>query len=271
MPPSCRTISFCTTAMGRLDQVRQTLPANLQENSDYPNLDFVLLDYGSHDGLGDWVQSHLREHLDSGRLTYLRLEGVEHYSHAHSKNVCFLASAGDVVCNVDADNFLPRGFAFHLNDLMLQSERCIANYANEAPNNTKGRLAVGRRDFLAVGGYDEQLRGWGWDDKDLRARLVMAGCELKWFDLAYAAYLPHDDARRVENMAPEHHQHRVTSHQNRMLSGQNLEAGKFVANQDRTWGQATLLKNFSSAMKVGVAGRSAGSFSAETQSKMASP
>ena len=255
MPRTYRTISICTTAMGRLDHVRETLPTNLQENSDYPCLDFVLLDYGSRDGLGDWVNWHLREYLDAGRLTYLRLEGVEYYSHAHSKNVCFLASTGDVVCNVDADNLLPRGFAVHLNDLMLQGGRFVANYANEAPNNTKGRLAVTRRDFLTVGGYDEQLRGWGWDDKDLRARLVMSGCELTWFDLAYAAYLPHDNSRRVENMAPEHHQHRVTSYQNRLLSGKSLEAGKFVANEDRIWGAATLLKNFTSVMNVGVAGR----------------
>ena len=68
-------ISFCTVAMGRLDHLRQTLPCNIEAASDYPNCEFVLLDYGSRDGLADWVKSYCMPWLDSGKLTYLRIDG----------------------------------------------------------------------------------------------------------------------------------------------------------------------------------------------------
>ena len=35
-------------------------------------------------------------------------------------------------------------------------------------------LLVRRADFVAIGGFDERLRGYGWDDTDLYARLVSA-------------------------------------------------------------------------------------------------
>ncbi|KKL80749.1 hypothetical protein LCGC14_2001600, partial [marine sediment metagenome] len=48
-------ISFCTTCMGRLYNLKETLPKNIEANGEYPNVEFVILDYNSSDGLGDWV------------------------------------------------------------------------------------------------------------------------------------------------------------------------------------------------------------------------
>src|SRR5262249_42624655 len=148
-----------------------------------------------------------------------------------------------VMCNIDADNLMPRGFAFHLNELMLRHARSVANFGR-APRNTKGRIAVFRRDFLAVGGYDESFSGWGWDDKDLRARLVAAGCALQWMDARFASFLAHSDERRVENMHADNRRRRKTSDQNAVKSRQNLLAGRIVANAAVTWGAAFLKRNF---------------------------
>ena len=41
--------------MNRLYHIRETLPRNVRDNKDYPYVEFVLLDYGSDDGLEDWV------------------------------------------------------------------------------------------------------------------------------------------------------------------------------------------------------------------------
>lgn len=117
-------ISFCMTAMNRLDHVKQTLFRNIIENDDYPTAQFVLLDYGSRDGLGHWIQENAMGFIESSKLVYLRLEDVTYYSMAHSRNVCFLAADGPVLCNVNADNFLPRGFAGHLNELMSRDPLC---------------------------------------------------------------------------------------------------------------------------------------------------
>ena len=244
-------IAFCTVAMGRLDHIQQTLLQNAVENDDYPDAEFVLLDYGSKDGLGEWVRSSAKNLLDTGRLVYFRLDGVQYYSHAHSKNVCFLASTGTVLCNIDADNLIPRGFAFHLNDLMHRHTRVVANH-RRAARQTFGRLAMFRDDFMAVGGYNESLTGWGYDDKDLRARLITAGCQMQWFDVKYGQCINHGNDRRVENMAPEHRRKSATSAVNARISAQSLAENRVVANHGCTWGSAKLTRNFTDAVVTGV-------------------
>jgi len=247
---SLRRISFCTTAMGRLDHVRETLLRNTAANADYPAAEFVLLDYASRDGLADWARAEAMDLIQARRLTYLRLDGAQYFNHCHSRNACCLASTGDVLCMVDADNLLPAGFAFHLNDIMHRSPRAMAGFGR-SQHSTKGRLAFFREDFLAVGGYDESFEGWGWEDKDLRARLCAAGCQFHAFDVAYAECIEHGNHRRVENFPPELQGKSATSFRNQQRSARNIAAACFAANAGREWGSATLRRNFSEPIMVG--------------------
>ena len=65
------SVSICTIAMNRLHHVQKTLPVNLAQNAD-PKVNFVLLDYSSNDGLGDYVKSNFREQIANGTLVYYR-------------------------------------------------------------------------------------------------------------------------------------------------------------------------------------------------------
>ena len=53
-------ISFATVCMNRLHHIRQTLPKNIADNSDYENVEFILLDYNSSDGLEEWVKETMQ-------------------------------------------------------------------------------------------------------------------------------------------------------------------------------------------------------------------
>ena len=154
------------------------------------------------------------------------------------------------MCNVDADNILPREFAIHLNDLMHQHQRIIANYG-KAPHNTKGRISMFRPDLLAVGGHDESFLGYGFEDRDLRDRLIASGCTFEWFDVNFARYIPHSDVRRVENLDPSHRDRRRSNDHNAMASQCNLGRGLFVANSRTLWGSAELTRNFSELITTG--------------------
>ena len=51
-------VSICTTCMDRLSDLKQTLPQNIQDNLDYPNVEFVVLDYNSKkDDVDGWIKS----------------------------------------------------------------------------------------------------------------------------------------------------------------------------------------------------------------------
>jgi N-terminal domain of galactosyltransferase len=245
-------LSFCTTAMDRLDHVRQTLLNNIANNDDYPDIEFVLLDYSSKDGLGDWVKSQAMHLLNSGKLTYFRVDGMKYYSSPHSNNISCLVSTGTVLCTLDADNFVPRGFSFHLNELMHRHPRAFAHNVKAAPSNTKGRIAFFRSDFMQIGGYNEDLLGWGWVDKDLRMRLCAAGCAIQWLHPKYAKHIAHDNKLRTQNMGPGRSMRFTTSKKNEKISRENIAQNIFIANSGRVWGAATLTRNFSQIVTTGI-------------------
>lgn len=52
-------------------------------------------------------------------------------------------------------------------------------------------VSVPRASFLGVGGFDPQMRGWGWDDMELAYRLADAGVALDYSPEAWAVHYPH--------------------------------------------------------------------------------
>ncbi len=173
------SITFCTVSMNRLHHLKETVPANLRDNADYPGARFVLLDYNSGDGMEGWVNSELQEHIQSGRLVYYRTDEPEFFNRSHSRNLSFNLAESELICNVDADNFTGPGFAAYLNEVFNRDTNCIVNFdyreETEAYKDAFGRVCVRREDFHAVGGYDESMSSYGYEDMDLYGRLVKLG------------------------------------------------------------------------------------------------
>lgn len=246
-------ISLCTTCMGRLHDLALTLPRNLELNADYPHVEFVILDYNSRDGLGDWVRREMSEHLRTGRVAYYRTEEPQYYSMTHSRNVAFKLATGHVVCSVDADNYTldptpaetidsVEGFAAYVNRLAnQQSERA---FFAKGRRLLRGRLGFFRQEFLDVlGGYDENLQGYGHDDHDLYQRALGLGFTPYFFGGTYVSRIKTPRAHKGANMQEKNW--RVTESANKARSAESLAQGQFRANVGREWGRARVQKNFS--------------------------
>ncbi len=194
-------ISFCTACMDRLHHLQQTLPRNLADNRDHDRLEFVLLDYNSSDGLEDWVGEHLTEALQSGRLRVFRTTEPEAFHHSHARNLAFRLANGEILCNVDADNFTGPGFARYVEQRFAATEQAFLAVDRELQDRfpaSFGRICVRRRHFLESAGYDEAMAGYGWEDIDFCARLEALGLEfLSIKDERYLRYLDHDQQERV--------------------------------------------------------------------------
>jgi hypothetical protein len=151
--------------------VRETLPQNIADNRDYPNLEFVLLDYNSEDGLGDWVRQELGDEIASGRLSYYLAPQPTHFHATHSRNMSIRLASGDIVCVVDAVNYTGRGFASYLADHVEPARDHLLNPAAGSIDDGDRNRRVGRYDLpddlFDVGGRDEAHVGWGYDDVDL--------------------------------------------------------------------------------------------------------
>src|SRR5690242_4064432 len=95
---SSMKISFCTTVRNRLYHIKQTLPENIKEVRNH-DAELVLLDYGSTDGLEEWITSEFPGDLASGKLRRFRYNGASYFDRSHSKNLTIKLSTGDVCCN----------------------------------------------------------------------------------------------------------------------------------------------------------------------------
>lgn len=251
-------ISLCITCMGRLSDLTRTLPVNLELNAAYPQLEFVLLDYNSNDGVGDWIQREMRSYIKTGRLVYFRTEEPQFYSMSHSRNLAFKLASGEIVNNLDADNYT-------LDLALSESDRpseCFAAYLNRLANQQperalfaksrrlmRGRLGFFRSEFIdQLGGYDEQLQGYGHDDHDLRDRAWHLGFRSFFFGGQYYSRLKTSGRQKVENMEAKNW--RLTEKQNKRLSAANISKAVFRANVGREWGKGRVRKNFSEWLEV---------------------
>lgn len=247
-------VSICTTCMDRLSDLKQTLPQNIKDNSDYPNVEFIVLDYNSkRDDVGGWIKSEMMEYIDNGKLVFYRTEEPEFFDMSHAKNVVFLAATGDIVNSVDGDNFTPPskeyGFATYINKLANeQPEKAIFAKSRQL---LRGRLGFYKREFIEIGGYNERLKGYGNEDSNLQNRAWMCGYKMLSYRGQFCGIIPNHIKHREGNYKEEWW---YTEGRNRLISYTDLITNNFIANEGKVWGKAKLIKNFKEEVGMGIQG-----------------
>lgn len=233
-------ISICTTCMDRLDDIKQTYMKNIEDNIGYGNIEFILLNYNSKDNLDYWVKSNLINFINSGLVVYYKTTEPKYYSMTHSRNIAFKLATGDIVNNVDGDHFTNKGFVEHINFLANQKHKKMVFVKSRQKN--RGRLGFFKKDFMWLGGYNEEINGYGFDDEDLIARAFHAGLTLVKFGGEYCS-LTKDHKRHVGNNYEEK-DWKYNQRKNTLISLLNLYYKRVRANQGQYWGKAKLIKNF---------------------------
>lgn len=198
-------ISFCTTCRGRVQHLRETLPQNLADNADYDNAVFIVLGYGDRDGLDEFMRSpEIMKHIQSGRVVYYKNPDPEVFEMAKAKNMahrCGMREGGEILVNLDADNFTTTGFASYISenfktdhDFFMWSKMI----KGVLPRGINGRIVVSSNAFLLAGGYDEQFKTWANDDRDFNMRLRRLGYAGKQIHPRYLDAVRHSDRMRFK-------------------------------------------------------------------------
>lgn len=254
-PPE-KSWSIVTTCMNRLRDLQCTLPQNIKDNEDYKNLEFVLLDYNSTDGLDDWIHQHMMRHIESGRLVYYRTEEPKFFRPNHSRNVSFRLAKGELVANVDSDNYTHKGYVRRLNQCASVAKEKILIVPDTflLPGTKrirlKGRFAVYKKDIERLRGFDEDLdQGFGNDDLNFVFRAMMNGFRLvryeSWYTNDRIETPNHERVRYMMN--PNYEQGRDNNFE---IMAKKIMRGMISVNLDREWGSATLVKNFKEIVQI---------------------
>lgn len=158
-------VSFCTTCKGRLWQLSQTLPHNLSMLDDHSEI--VLLDYHSPDGLREYIFENYAEVLGN-KLKYYRMIDDYSYTSSYAKNVAHRLADGDVLFNLDGDNYITDGL---LDDLRsLTDTMILLPVLAGTDSGIGGRIGYHRSLFRRIGGYCERIVGMQGDDGEFRYR-----------------------------------------------------------------------------------------------------
>lgn len=178
-----KKLSFCITCKNRLHQISETLPINLLHNAAAADqVEFVLVDFSSRDGLREWVIENFQEELRTGYLKYFFTESLPGWHEAKAKNTAHYHATGSILVNLDCDNFTgAEGGLFVLQQFEKFGKNLLLHqYGGEMTDGTYGRVSMHRDHFYAVGGYDESFFPVGYHDIDLLQRLTAYGlsCQL---------------------------------------------------------------------------------------------
>lgn len=194
-------ISFCTVCMNRLHHLRETLPKNITDNLSYGNIEFVVLNYNSKDELDEWIKTEMSEHLENGILKYYKTTEPDSFFMSHSKNVVARCAEGEIICNVDADNFIGSGFADFVNTEFNKNENIYLSVdKTKTTQDCFGRICIKTTDFNTIKGYDENMLGYGFEDFDLRNRLEMLSLKRVFIeDSKHLEAINHTDDERLKD------------------------------------------------------------------------
>lgn len=233
-------ISFCTTCMGRAHHLVETLPANIKANEDYPDLEFVVLDYNSKDGLEDLVKSRFSQEIESGRLVYYTEKTAQYFERCNAKNIAHLMASGDVVVNIDADNFTGPGYASELARIFADNQDVVVTCARKSTDMV-GKIGMLSSNFRALRGYDEVLRGYGMEDVDLVQRAMARGIVRVALTRAGESAILHTKEERSRNLDGKP----CPVKSNELNKKITLARGSLAQVNTAGWGRGVVYRNFS--------------------------
>ena len=192
-------ISIVTTCMNRLVHLQSTILKNIQDNKEYRNLEFILLNYNSKDGLDTWVYSNLMSYIETNRLVYLKYEDSEVFNLSHARNLAIKYSNGEIICCIDADNFTGANYVqFVKNKFNNHVDLFLTVDHTNSPSDLFGRMCFRKKNHKDINGFDEKLKGHGFEDFDFINRLKKKGLVNEYIKKKeYLKFIEHSTLQRV--------------------------------------------------------------------------
>ena len=138
-------LSFCITCKNRLYQIQDTLLKNLNDNKMYKHLiEFVLVDFGSNDGLQDWIKKDCIKYIKDGYLKYYYTDDLPYWHASIAKNTAHIYANNDILVNLDCDNFTGlNGGKYLIRQFMKLGEEIILHQLSGIfEDGSYGRIAV---------------------------------------------------------------------------------------------------------------------------------
>lgn len=190
--------TIINVCMNRTEHLKATLPTWVAAKPD----EIIVIDWGTTDA--NAVQSIVNENNANNRIRLIRIDNVKKWILTVPYNLAAKLSKYDKILKVDCDTILDATF-FKQHSLPKLGHKHECFYAgdwsksrNDNEKHTNGLMYVNKTTFFSVGGYNEYIKTYGYDDCDLYGRLEKR-ITRKLLNLNTIQHLPHTNAERIEN------------------------------------------------------------------------
>lgn len=152
-------ISYCIPVMGRLDDLKGTLPGNLAEHAGMAGrVEFIVMIFDSGDETHDWVLGRFPQQIASGLLRPIISRDLASWHFGRAKNAFRPHVRGRLISSLDADNFVTKSQTESL--LRLSDQTCgfamVHHFSGAYGDGSSGRLTMPASVYRLTG-YDERL------------------------------------------------------------------------------------------------------------------
>jgi hypothetical protein len=213
--------SIFTVCMDRNTHLEKALPTWLATN---PN-EIIIIDWGSKIPIKPLIEKHNH----SRKIKLITINNVDQWILTKSFNLAAKMTKYSNLLKVDCDSLLkPDFFSYHnLNKDHLFFAGNWKLSRNENEKHTNGIVYMKRSDFFQVGGYNEFITTYGYDDCDLYKRLEKRAKRLL-INLDSVTHLEHHDSLRIENQSvKKSNRIDVEIERNCMISDLNIWHGMY--------------------------------------------
>jgi hypothetical protein len=145
----------------------------------------------------DWSSNDVVEY-NHHKVKVYRVEGENNWCLSEAFNLAARLTTRNEICKLDCDYVIDKDFFVNkalVNKRFYRGDEELADNDNDRYIN--GFLYLRREDFFSVGGYNENITTYGYDDTDIHERLLRAGLNAVSVDASMIKHIEHDDSHRT--------------------------------------------------------------------------
>jgi len=188
-------VSIVTTYKNRRHHIEQTIHTWIQKDVNYA-YEIIIVDYESDDDIGPFL-SNLSSEID---IKHVRCNKCPIFNLSHARNIGSNYSDSEWILYVDIDCKLKILSMTKIGEMITSSQHCYFGAVDSRVRKdiiNGGLMLVPRNCHMSICGFNENMRGWGFEDIDYRQRLESNGLTWELFPSELYECIDHDDSERI--------------------------------------------------------------------------
>ena len=233
-------VSLVTCCRNRSENLKTALSSWLKLDD---ISEIIIVDWSSDIALKRELESFMKS---DDRIKIVRVEEEENWILTYAYNAGFRCASHACILKTDADIVISPNF-FHKNKL-CKGQFLAGNWRTvpEDQAHINGFFFAHKTDLAGVGGFNEFITTYGWDDDDLYGRLTAHGLKRSEIDSDAIYHIPHGDEARSEVFKKDETDDVVKAgEQLRKSSQYGIRRNYYIAGLMPRWSRQHQLVNFS--------------------------